>query len=116
MAQESDPRVHDQVTNTSWIPPPFGMVKCNVDTGFNNIRRTSNRGWCVRNNMGSFVIAGAAWDVGISPVLDMEALALKEAMLNAIDLGLDHVIFESDSQNVTNAIRSNHNGISEFSF
>ncbi|XP_058741001.1 uncharacterized protein LOC131613338 [Vicia villosa] len=116
MAQESDHRVHVQVTNTSWIPPPIGMVKCNVDTGFNTIRGTSNRGWCVRNSLGSFVIAGAAWDFGISPILDMEASVLKEAMLSAIDLGLDHVIFESDSQNVTNVIRSNHNGISEFSF
>ncbi|XP_058775131.1 uncharacterized protein LOC131649383 [Vicia villosa] len=116
MAQESVPRAHDQVQITSWIPPPFGMFKCNLDAGFNNIRGTSNRGWCVRNSMGSFVFAGAAWDVGISPVLDMEALALKEDMLNAIDLGLDHVIFESDSQNVTNVIRSNLIGISEFSF
>ncbi|XP_058777319.1 uncharacterized protein LOC131651665 [Vicia villosa] len=42
-------------------------------------------------------------------------LALKEAILSAIDLHLVNVIFECDSQVMTQAIRSDFNGFSEFS-
>lgn len=84
--------------------------------GFNITRGTSNWGWCERNNLGSFVVTGTTWDFGLFPILEMEALVFKEAMLSAIDLRLDYVTFESDSQSVTQAIRSNYNGISEFSF
>ncbi|XP_058775282.1 uncharacterized protein LOC131649539 [Vicia villosa] len=116
LAQESVIRVNNQHASTSLSPPGVGMVKCNVDAGFNISRGTSNWGWCVRNHLGSFVVAGTSWDFGLFPILEMEALALKEAILNVIDLLFDHVIFESDCQRVTQAIQSNHNGISEFSY
>lgn len=43
-------------------------------------------------------------------------MALKEAIREAIDLHLENVIFESDSQRVVQVIHSNHNGGSEFNF
>ncbi|XP_058733327.1 uncharacterized protein LOC131604930 [Vicia villosa] len=98
----------------TWNPPLEGRLKCNVDAGFNIIRGSTNRGWCIRDHLGHFISAGTAWDFGSFPILEAEALALKEAILSAIDLHLEYVIFESDSQNTIHAICSDVNGFSEF--
>ncbi|XP_058783981.1 uncharacterized protein LOC131658734 [Vicia villosa] len=97
-----------------WSPPPVGWLKCNVDAAFNNNNGTTNRGWCVRNHFGNFIYAGIAWDPGTLRVIEAEALALKEAILRAISSNLEFVIFESDSQTVTQAVLSNKKGDSEF--
>jgi ribonuclease HI len=47
--------------------------------------------------------------------LEGEAMALKEAMEAVMYRGLSHVIFESDSKLVVDAISSRQAGISEFS-
>lgn len=69
-----------------WEPPPPGWLKCNMDAGFNKIGRTSNRGWCIRDNSGNFLMAGMTWDVGEYNVLEGEALALKDAIKIAINM------------------------------
>ncbi|XP_058769064.1 uncharacterized protein LOC131642921 [Vicia villosa] len=94
------------------------MVKCNVGAGFNTTRGrgTTNRGWCMRDYTRSFMFAGAIWDFGHYPILEAEALALKEAIHSAIEMQLENVIFESDSQRTVHAIHTNHNGFSEFNF
>ncbi|CAK8563879.1 unnamed protein product [Lathyrus sativus] len=63
----------------NWDPPKEGWLKCNVDAAFNNHRGTTNKGWCVRDNLGSFIIEGVAWDPRILTVIKSEALPLKEA-------------------------------------
>ncbi|XP_058732901.1 uncharacterized protein LOC131604482 [Vicia villosa] len=100
---------------SKWDPPNLGWFKCNVDAGFNSQKGTTNRGWCVRDNFGHFIFAGAAWDVGTYSILEAEVMALKEAILGAINLNLRQVIFESDSQMVVQALRTKHSGSSEFS-
>lgn len=84
--------------------------------GFNITRGTTNKDWCVSDNLGKFVFAGVAWDFGPHPFLDAEALALKEAIHGSITMQLENVTFESESQRVTQAIQSNNNDIYEFSF
>ncbi|XP_058730987.1 uncharacterized protein LOC131602809 [Vicia villosa] len=81
-------------------------VKCNVDAGFSNICGTTNRGWCFRDHLGRFQIAGVAWDEGFLSVMEAEAMALKEAVQKAISLHLLHVVFESDCQSVVHAVYS----------
>ncbi|XP_058734232.1 uncharacterized protein LOC131605963 [Vicia villosa] len=53
------------------IPPSEGWLKCNVDADFNSHYQTTNRGWCLRDNMGRFIIAGVAWDKGIMSPLEV---------------------------------------------
>ncbi|XP_058774306.1 uncharacterized protein LOC131648576 [Vicia villosa] len=77
---------------------------------------TTNRGWCIRDNLGNFVKASVAWDVGSFYILEAEALALKEAIQSALTLHIDIVIFEGDSLQVVQAIHSNTIGGSEFTF
>ncbi|CAK8560665.1 unnamed protein product [Lathyrus sativus] len=98
-----------------WNPLQEGWLKCNVDVGFNNQIKTTNRGWCVRDNVGRFISAGVAWDTGIMSTVEAEALALKEAIQCAITRNMNFVIFESDSQVVVNVVLSTHVGCSEFS-
>ncbi|XP_058783244.1 uncharacterized protein LOC131657910 [Vicia villosa] len=116
LAQHHQDREVIPPNSQQWTPPPVGWLKCNVDAGFNRNKGTSNRGWCIRDNMGHFVKTGVAWDVGTLSVLEVEALALKEAIQGTVDLHLDHVVFASDSQQVVQAIHSNVTGSSEFNF
>ncbi|XP_058784794.1 uncharacterized protein LOC131659630 [Vicia villosa] len=109
--------VCDNNTNSvDWIPPMVNRVKCNVDAGFNNVRGSTNRGWCFRDHLGRFISAGASWDVGLLSVFEAEAIALKEAIQHAISSQFSHVTFECDCQVIVNSIHTKHVGSSEFSF
>ncbi|XP_058776491.1 uncharacterized protein LOC131650796 [Vicia villosa] len=68
----------------TWNPPPFGSFKC------------------------------TAWDSSTFSVLEAEALALKEAIQSVIMLHNAPTIFESDSQQVVQALSSNTPGSSGF--
>lgn len=116
MAQQVQDTKNGQQYSTTWNPSTVGWLKCNVDTTFNKHHGTTNRGCCVSDNHENFIITGVAWDPGTLPVIEVEALALKEAIHEAIDLHLENVIFESDSQRAIQAIHSNHTGGSEFNF
>ncbi|XP_058726730.1 uncharacterized protein LOC131598114 [Vicia villosa] len=115
LAQNSQDGETTPLHTHQWLPPPPGWFKCNVDADFNRNCGTTNRGWCIRDDLGNFITAGVAWDVGSSSTLEAEALALKEAIQGALALHLDHVVFSSDSQQVVQAIHSNSIGGSEFS-
>ncbi|XP_058757283.1 uncharacterized protein LOC131630523 [Vicia villosa] len=115
LAERHGINVENRSINLRWEPPVEGSIKCNVDAGYNNIRGTTNRGWCMRDHMGSFMFAGAAWDFGHYLILEAEALALNEAIQRAIDMQMQNVIFESNSQRTVQTIHSNHQGVSEFS-
>ncbi|XP_058765369.1 uncharacterized protein LOC131638841 [Vicia villosa] len=97
-----------------WTPLAEGWLKCNVDAGFSRHYQTTNRSWCVRDNLGRFIIAGVAWDTGLISPLEAEALAMKEGIHNAIAMNLTKVIFESDSQVVIHGINSMVTGNFEF--
>ncbi|XP_058726215.1 uncharacterized protein LOC131597540 [Vicia villosa] len=115
MAQEGNVPVQAHQSPLSWNPPVYRRWKCNVDAGFNTRRGTTNRGWCFRDHLGNFVHAGVTWDFVTLPIIEAEALALKEAIQVAIELRVTNVIFESDSQITVNAIRTGLIGTSEFS-
>ncbi|XP_058784021.1 uncharacterized protein LOC131658781 [Vicia villosa] len=83
-----------------WQPPIVGWVKCNVDVGFNKHLGTTNR--------------GTSWNVDIYTVVEAEALALKEAVQGSIQMQMERITFESDSQMVVQAISANYVGNFEF--
>jgi ribonuclease HI len=98
-----------------WQQPPIGTLKCNVDASFYNLAGATGWGWILRDSRGQFQLAGT--NILHSPlnVLEGEAMALREAMKEVMHRGLSHVIFESDSKLVVDAISSKQAGISEFS-
>ncbi|XP_045811195.1 uncharacterized protein LOC123905578 [Trifolium pratense] len=109
----SRPQVHQQ--NTQWKQPEFGWLKCNVDAGFHIEQGVTSAGWCVRDYLGQFVLAGTSWIKGKCSIIDGEALALFEAMKELERWGLTNVIFETDSKSVVDAIRCSYVGLSDFS-
>ncbi|GAU20903.1 hypothetical protein TSUD_120950 [Trifolium subterraneum] len=98
-----------------WQQPRFGYVKCNVDASFYDTEGAIGWGWCVRDHRGRFVIAGTNIMHSRLNTLEGEAMAIKEAMDEMVQRGFSHVIFESDSKIVVDAITSSHRGISDFS-
>lgn len=92
---------------TMWKPPNERWMKCNVDASFNKETRTINKGWCVRDFHGSFIIGGISWDGGLLSTIEVEALAIKEVVQVVIQLRLDFVIFEGDCQTAVQALHAN---------
>jgi ribonuclease HI len=102
-------------SNTQWIQPPFGFLKCNVDASFYNTAGATGCGWVLRDCRGQFQLAGSNIMMASLSVLEGEAMALIEAMEEVIHRGLSFVIFESDSKLVVDAISSRQGGVSVFS-
>ncbi|KAK2388665.1 Ribonuclease H superfamily protein [Trifolium repens] len=99
----------------TWQKPPFDWYKCNVDAGFYKEVNKATAGWCVRDHLGGFITAGSYWKEGQHSIIEGEALALFEAMKAMEQRGFTHVIFETDSKSVVDAIHNIHGGTSEFS-
>jgi ribonuclease HI len=108
-------RHFDKQQQQSWQKPPREWYKCNVDAGFHIEANKSSMGWCLRDHLGRFVLAGTHWKDGSCSVVEGEALALLQAMKEMELRGITQVIFETDSKNVVDAIHALNNGNSKFS-
>jgi ribonuclease HI len=107
---------HSAANNVhQWQQPPFGYLKCNVNASFFNITGATGWEWFLRDHYGRFKLAGTNLVSSTLITLEGEAVAIIEAMEVMKQKGLSHVIFESDSKLVVNAISSNQEGLSEFS-
>jgi ribonuclease HI len=114
--QQHNAARHAQVQQQErWQKPPAGWFKCNTDAAFHDDSNRTSAGWILRNYTGNFVMAGAAWYQGKYSIIEGEAKALLEAMRTMEQNGFSHVIFETDSKNVVDAIHNLRSGISEFS-
>ncbi|CAJ2640277.1 unnamed protein product [Trifolium pratense] len=89
---------------TQWLPPRPGILKCNVDASFYEAAGYTGWGWCLRDHRGRFILAGTNLTQGRLNTFEGEAMTLKEAIEEAMSKGFSHVIFESDSKNVVDAI------------
>ncbi|GLT45911.1 hypothetical protein SLA2020_197070 [Shorea laevis] len=80
-----------------WTSPPPGFIKINVDASyFSNSGRTALA--MVGRDPNGQIVMGSTWFcLALSPLM-AEATALLKAIQTADDLGLDHVIFESDNE------------------
>ncbi|PNX75879.1 cytochrome p450 [Trifolium pratense] len=92
-----------------------GYLKCNVDASFLATTNATGSGWCFRDNQGRFLLAGSNVIHGRLNTIEGEAVAMKEAISEAIQRGFTHVIFESDSRILIDAISSRQQGYSTFS-
>jgi ribonuclease HI len=106
---------HFDQQQQSWQKPPREWYKCNVNAGFHIEANKSSMGWCLRDHLGRFVLAGTHWKDGSCSVVEGEALALLQAMKEMELRGITQVIFETDSKNVVDAIHALNNGNSKFS-
>jgi ribonuclease HI len=54
-------------------------------------------GWCLRDHLGRFVLAGTHWKEGTCSVTEGESIALLQAMKEMEQRVITQVIFETDS-------------------
>ncbi|PNY14077.1 putative prefoldin subunit 1-like protein [Trifolium pratense] len=78
--------------------PQHHWLKCNIDAGFHAEVGKTSAGWCVRDNMGRFVIAGSSWTNGRYTIIEGEAISMYEAMKELQQRDYTNVVFETDSQ------------------
>ncbi|PNT68112.1 hypothetical protein BRADI_3g36095v3 [Brachypodium distachyon] len=83
-----------------WIPPPYGMIKINVDGG---VAKNQNKGvdaTVCRDEAGWYLGSSARVFNFITDPPTLEALACCEALALAKDLGVQNVCVASDAQAV----------------
>jgi ribonuclease HI len=99
----------------TWEKPLAGWYKCNVDAAFHKEINKTSTGWVLRDHFGRFIAAATTWIDGSCSIVEGESIALLEALKVMDQRGYSHVIFESDSKSVVDAIHHFRGGNSEFS-
>jgi ribonuclease HI len=79
------------------------------------LNKTST-GWCLRDHTGRFLRAETTWIDGNCSILEGESLALLEALRALEQRGITHVVIETDSKSIVDALHHLNGGYSEFSF
>ncbi|MCI29932.1 pentatricopeptide repeat-containing protein, partial [Trifolium medium] len=96
--------------SAQWTKPHEGWIKINVDAGFFEQQTTTTTACCIRNNNGEFMGALTRKYNSRMSIMEGEGVALLDAAQLAIHKGWNFVVFESDSQNLVNAIKSKDGG------
>jgi ribonuclease HI len=96
-----------------WKPPVHDIVKFNVDAGFDAASGEGSSGLLIRDHAGSLLRAQAIWYGNVSNCLTMEALAVRDGVRLAADLGLSRVEVETDAKEVVSLWKDRSNGRSE---
>jgi len=91
----------------SWVKPPGGTIKCNMDAAIFQNNAVAGYGICYRNSEGELLLGKSAIIHSSLSVLEAEAIALLEAMKLSISSRFHHVYYETDSKILTKAILSN---------
>jgi hypothetical protein len=94
----------------TWKPPELGHFKVNVDAAFSLHMMDGSTGLVVRDHEGKLIRAQARWFERAASPLVMEAEAIREGIRLAYDMGLQHVLIESDAQQVVNLMKEDGNG------
>jgi ribonuclease HI len=86
-----------------WSPPADPWVKINVDGAWDHHSSIAGSGVIIRDKSAMF-IAGSSTVAKANSVIEAEAMALVGGVKLALQLKLDHVIMESDSQELISAL------------
>ena len=108
--QAANERPSKQETETqpkaTWLPPPPGSFKVNVDGALFSKTKQSGVGVMVRDKKGNVIAAmSRKLDFPLG-VLETEAKALEIGVNFAKEVGLRDVVFEGDSLLIINAVHS----------
>lgn len=66
--------------NDSWVPPPQGHIKCNIDATLFKDINSFGIGLCFRNHYGDFIVAKKALFAGTPKVIEAESWAHYQAI------------------------------------
>ncbi|XP_058222863.1 uncharacterized protein LOC131332577 [Rhododendron vialii] len=82
----------------SWIKPPDGIFKINVDGSWKKDMGKGGYGIVVRDYRGLFVVASVGFSKWCASSLVVEALAIRQSVHLGFQLGLGSIFVESDAQ------------------
>ena len=102
------------VHSTKWWPPPHPIYKINFD-GATFIDSDSTGLGVVAGDSDGMVIASLSERIRLPPmVADLEALACRRAILFTLELGLQDVVFEGDSEVIINHLKAGQPCLTSF--
>lgn len=110
------PMLPSSRAKAKWQKPPLGAIKINVDGAFQGLTGMGGGGIIARDSAGCFVAARACKLGHVSSPEHAEALALREALLFAQDIGPCPKLIESDAQRVVHLVQTAHEDRSHLSF
>jgi len=93
--------------HTGWRPPPPDVLKINSDGAFREKDKTGAWGFVVRDSDGQGMLAGSGRLRAVHDALSAEGEACLMALKAAMEVGISHVIIETDSLILIKAIQSN---------
>lgn len=102
-------RISKPPRDVKWRPPETGWFKVNTDAGFVSDGCTGSAGVVIRDYQGAVCAGAARWFDDISDALTAEAIAAKEGVELAIELGYDRVLLEVDSKNLKTMLEERSN-------
>jgi hypothetical protein len=118
--EECRPKKMQQVANTSsnnarprWVHPPEGIAKIRVDGAVSRAAKEGTYSAICRDHDGKYLGSSAIRVSGITDPGTLEALACREALALALDLGLPNVLVASDCKVVVNEIKLGRGGMYE---
>jgi ribonuclease HI len=97
---------NEQTQVELWLPPRENFIKVNFDAAFCQNTNEGAWGFIARSEDGSVLLAGAGCMKHMRSALHAEAYACIQAIERTSNLGAFRVIFESDSLNLVNALKS----------
>lgn len=89
---------------TRWVRPRFGCFKLNFDGGIDDRGGRCGMGAVIRDWNGKFIAARAVGRLYVTDPLVVEAMAAREGLQFARELGLESIIVEGDSQQLVGLI------------
>jgi len=92
-----------------WECPPEGWLKCNADGTFYENQWQGATGAVLRDEAGGFVRGRAKWYGHCLDALSMEALACRDGLLLARQVGAQRLWLETDSQELLKLWRAGDN-------
>lgn len=97
--------VQPSMQQSGWIPPPSGMVKANVDAAISDNLRKCAAAAIYRGEDGGFIGASVLVMNGSLEPATVEAIACREALCLAQDVGLNSIVIASDCEGVVQSIK-----------
>lgn len=97
---------HSNLRRKKWTRPPNNVLKLNVDGSFRLENMAGSWGFLIRDSDGDLVLAGRGRVDNLLSAFPSELIACLQGLQSAADLGIGHLILESDAQEVVSALNS----------
>ena len=99
---------------TNWRPPCINIYKANFDGAIFQELQKAGIGVVIRNSNGEVIGALSESYFLLATVEEVEAIACRKAVSFAINLGLENVVFEGDSETIIKALNSDSTCLTSF--